>query len=67
MFINSIELENWKCFLNRTKFNFKNHELISMKNGSGKTSIFEAIMFIMWGQTPIGFNLNTVRDRKSVV
>lgn len=62
MFINSIELENWKCFLNRTKFNFKNHELISMKNGFGKTSIFEAIMFIMWGQTPVGFNLNTVRN-----
>lgn len=62
MFIKSIELENWKCFAKKVKFNFKKHELINMKNGTGKTSIFQAIVFAICNKTPTGFNLNTIRN-----
>ena len=62
MFIEKIELENWKCFKNKKILSFKQHELITMKNGTGKTSIFQAIIYAIWGKTPIGFNLNSIRN-----
>lgn len=62
MIIKTLEVENWKCFLNKRTFKFKKHELIKMKNGTGKTSIFEAILYGIWGKPPVGFNLNTVRN-----
>lgn len=61
MFIKFLSVENWKCFKNETKFYFKSHELISLPNGSGKTSIFEAIIYLIWDKKPLGFNLNDVR------
>lgn len=61
MIIKHLEIENWKCFSSKKSFDFNKHELINMKNGSGKTSIFEAILYAIWGKAPIGFNLNTVR------
>lgn len=62
MIIKSLELENWKCFPTKRSFDFKIHELIKMKNGMGKTSIFEGIMYAIRGKPPVGFNLNTVRN-----
>ena len=61
MKINHLELTNWRCFEKKKVVNFKNHELITMENGTGKTSIFDAIGFAIWGKAPIGFNFNTVR------
>lgn len=65
MFINFIELENWKCYPTKRKFNFKQHQLIIAKNGTGKSSLFEAISFGIWGKAPVGFNFNTVRNNDS--
>lgn len=67
MFIKHLEVENWKCFARKKYFDFHQHELISQRNGTGKTSLFEAILYAIWGKAPIGFNLNTVRydDKKA--
>ena len=62
MFIKRLEMENWKCFKNKTTFEFKEHELISKPNGRGKSSMFQAINFAINGKPPVGFNLNTVRN-----
>lgn len=58
-----ITLKNFKCFLN-AKFIFKdfNNILISAPSGYGKTTIFEAIRFVLWGNKDsdiITFNKNT--------
>lgn len=66
MYIKHLEVENWKCFKNFKSFNFQKHELIKMKNGTGKTSIFEAILYAIWGKAPSGFNLNTIRNDDSI-
>lgn len=65
MFIQKLIVENWKCFNKKKVFEFQNHELITMKNGSGKTSIFQAIIFAIWGKTPVGFNFNSIRNDDS--
>lgn len=62
MFIESISVQNWKCFAREQTFVFKTLELINQRNGTGKTSLFEAIIFAIWGKTPSGFNLNTIRN-----
>ena len=62
MFIKKLELENWKCFKEKKIFNFNNHELIMAKNGTGKTSMFQGIIFAIYGKTPVGFNMNTIRN-----
>lgn len=61
MIIKTLEVENWKCFEKKKSWDFNRHELISLKNGSGKSSLFQAIEFAMYGKPPVGFNLNSVR------
>lgn len=63
MFIENIEIENWKCWRYKVSFNFKQHELIKWKNGTGKSSLMEAINYAIWGKYPIGFNANSVRNK----
>ena len=55
-------MENWKCFRNKKKVNLAKQHVIKSPNGTGKTSIFEAILFALTGKAPVGFNLNTVRN-----
>lgn len=62
MFITSLYVTNWKCWKETRKFNFDRLEIINKPNGTGKTSLFEAISFGIWGKPPAGFNLNTVRN-----
>ena len=66
MILNHLEVENWKCYHKRKSFDFQEHELINARNGTGKSSIFEAVFFAITGKPPVGFNLNTVRysDKK---
>lgn len=65
MFIQYIEMENWKCYRRKTKFVLEKHKLLSERNGTGKTSLLEAIHFAIWGKAPMGFNFNTVRTDDS--
>lgn len=66
MIFKTLTLKNWKCFRTQKKFEFEKHQLLSMRNGTGKTSIFQAITFAIWGKAPTGFNLNTVRNDDSM-
>lgn len=50
MFIKSLELENWKCFSERLHLEFSNIEIFSFPNGSGKSSVLEAINYGIWGK-----------------
>lgn len=61
MVITGLEIENWKCY-SKEKFSFLMHNIINKPNGTGKTSMFEAIIFGLYGKIPPGFNLNTVRN-----
>lgn len=51
MKIDSITIENWKCFSDSFSTNLSTVEIISMPNGSGKTSLFEAIVYGLYGKT----------------
>ncbi|MEM3811602.1 MAG: AAA family ATPase, partial [Thermoplasmata archaeon] len=48
MFLQSIELENFKSFGKKTKIEFKNgFTVLSGPNGSGKSNISDAILFVL--------------------
>lgn len=57
-----LEVKNWKCFKQKQRWDFSNYELITKRNGTGKTSMFQAIIYLLYGKIPTGFNLNTVRN-----
>ena len=65
MELTKIEVQNWKCYSKLTTVQFEHHQILSGANGTGKTSLFEAILFAMTGKAPVGFNLNTVRNDDS--
>lgn len=50
MELKSLELENWKCFREKIHLNFNTIEILSMPNGVGKTSVFQAISYAIWGK-----------------
>lgn len=50
MYIKKLSLKNFKCFENK-EFNFDNLNFISGTNGSGKSTIIEAIIFALFGYT----------------
>ena len=49
MKITTLSLENWKCFADRLDLSFSNIEIFSFPNGSGKTSVLEALYYGLWG------------------
>ena len=51
MKITTLSLENWKCFADRLDLSFSNIEIFSFPNGSGKTSVLEALYYGLWGKT----------------
>lgn len=55
MKIDSITVENWKCFSEPFSTDLSMIEIISMPNGSGKTSIFEAIVYGLYGKVDSKF------------
>lgn len=57
-----LEVKNWKCFKQKQRWNFSDYELITKRNGTGKTSMFQAIIYLLYSKIPTGFNLNTVRN-----
>ena len=61
MQIKAIRMKNWKCFTLET-FEFNKLNIINRPNGTGKTSMFEAILFCLYGKRPTGFNFTTMRN-----
>lgn len=61
MQIKAIRMKNWKCFTLET-FEFDKLNIINRPNGTGKTSMFEAILFCLYGKRPTGFNFTTMRN-----
>lgn len=62
MLVQKLRVKNWKCFQNQSTFEFQDgRNLIASKNGTGKTSILEAIKFALYKRLPYGFTMNTVR------
>lgn len=51
MKIKSLKLENWKCFSGKLELDFANIEIFSFPNGSGKTSVLEALYYGLFGKT----------------
>lgn len=51
MYINSIKFNNWKCFPDEVNISFANLEIFNLPNGSGKTSVIEAIYYGLFGKT----------------
>lgn len=64
--ITHLQLNNWKAFTDRKKFNFREGiSFIVGKNGSGKTSILEGISTALIGKTLTSDNpFNSIRDNK---
>lgn len=58
--ITRLKLLNWKCFDN-LDVKFQRRNIINRPNGTGKSSIFQAIIFGLFGKVPPGFNLNSLR------
>lgn len=57
-----IHMKNWKVYKNK-KINFKEKaNIIDWQNGTGKSSMFEAIVFCLYGVTPKGFNYERLRN-----
>lgn len=58
--ITRLKLLNWKCFDN-LDVKFQRRNIINRPNGTGKSSMFQAIIFGLFGKVPPGFNLNSLR------
>lgn len=50
MRINSITMQNWRCFNSEIHLDFNDIEIFSMRNGSGKTSVFTGILYGLYGK-----------------
>lgn len=62
MYIESIELTNWKCFKHKKVEFDKNINLLRWPNGSGKSSLIEAIIFALFNKRPLGLSFNDLRN-----
>ena len=62
MIIERISLKNWKCF-DEKEFSFnKDFNLLRMSNGTGKTSMLEAIIFALFDKRPSGYTFNDLKN-----
>lgn len=57
-------MQNWKCFKNKIFMFDNNFTLLSWPNGSGKSSIVEAVIFCLYGKLNIK-NSDELRNDKS--
>lgn len=64
MVVTELQIENWKC-ITKSKDKFEMQNIINRPNGTGKSSLFQAIIFGLFGKMPPGFNLNTLRKDQS--
>ena len=61
MYLNSIDMVNWKCF-DHKKVDFERLNIINWKNGEGKTSLIEAIILCLFDKRPNNLNFESLVD-----
>lgn len=65
MIINKIEIKNWKCFENKTVEFDEGVNLFRWPNGTGKSSLIEAIIFCVLDKKPNGLSFDDLRNDKN--
>ena len=62
MILTSIDIKNWKCFEHK-KLDFdRNLNSLNWQNGSGKSSLIQAIIFSLYNQRPQGLSFDDLRN-----
>lgn len=62
--INSLSIENWKCFSYKT-ISFKNGiNFYNQENGSGKSTIIQAIFYCIYGKLPQGVKIKELKNNE---
>ena len=72
MILRKLTVENYKPFKGSRNFDFtsvdnKNIILIKGQNGAGKTSLFDAVDFVLYGEVPdrIGYHVNALAAKEA--
>ncbi len=69
MKIHKLKMKNWKSFTSHTEI-FDDMNIINYPNGYGKTSMFEAIIFALYGKRPSGWSFSDLSndpEKESIV
>lgn len=69
MKIHKLKMKNWKSFTSHTEV-FDDMNIINYPNGYGKTSMFEAIIFALYGKRPSGWSFSDLSndpEKESIV
>lgn len=62
MILNKIEITNFKCFIEKV-FEFdENLNIFNMPNGTGKTSLIQALIFALFNKRPSGLDFDSLRN-----
>ena len=62
MILNKIEITNFKCFKEKV-FEFdENLNIFNMPNGTGKTSLIQALTFALFNKRPSGLDFDSLRN-----
>lgn len=62
MILNKIEITNFKCFKEKV-FEFdENLNIFNMPNGTGKTSLIQALTFALFNKRPAGLDFDSLRN-----
>lgn len=62
MILNKIEITNFKCFTEKV-FEFdENLNIFNMPNGTGKTSLIQALIFALFNKRPSGLDFDSLRN-----
>ena len=62
MILTSIDIKNWKCFEHKTLDFDRNLNSINWVNGSGKSSLIQAIIISLFNQRPNGLSFDDLRN-----
>lgn len=65
MFIKKLKLKNFKSYMNHTEY-FNEINIINRPNGTGKTTLFEAIIFALYGKRPNNMSFTELKQDPSM-